>query len=137
MTQIIVDTGPLVAYFNGRDKWHSWAVEQMSTLAPPLLTCESVITEACFLIHRAGGKAADLMRALHQGVLAIGLNLQQEAAALEALLTRYQDTPMSLADACLVRLAELHTDSRIFTLDSDFQYYRRNRRQLIPLLYPS
>ena len=70
-------------------------------------------------------------------MLAIGLNLQQEAAALEALLTRYQDTPMSLADACLVRLAELHADSRIFTLDSDFQHYRRNRRQLIPLLYPS
>ena len=136
MTQIIVDTGPLVAYFNGRDKWHGWAVEQMKTFAPPLLTCESVITEACFLIHRAGGEAAMLMRALHQGVLAIGLTMQQEATALEALLSRYHETPMSLADACLVRLAEKHADSRIFTLDSDFQHYRRNRRQLIPLLYP-
>ena len=136
MTHIIVDTGPLVAYFNGRDRWHHWVVEQMTALAPPLLTCEPVLTEACFFIHRAGGEAAKLMRAVHQGVLTIGLNLQQEAKAVEAFLTRYTDTPMSLADACLVRLAELHADSRIFTLDSDFQHYRRNRRQLIPLLYP-
>ena len=128
MTQIIVDTGPLVAYFNGRDTWHRWVVEQMTALAPPLMTCEPVVTEACFLIHRAGGEAAKLMRAFHQGVLTIGLNLQQEAAAVEGLLTRYADTPMSLADGCLVRLAELHADSRIFTLDSDFQHYRRNRR---------
>ena len=136
MTRIIVDTGPLVAYFNARDNWHDWVVDQMSTLAPPLLACEPVITEACFLIHRAGGKPAGLVRALHQGVLAIGLDLQKEAAAVEALLTRYADTPMSLADACLVRLTEHHADSRVFTLDSDFQHYRRNRRQRIPLLYP-
>ena len=136
MTRIILDTGPLVAYFNSRDTWHLWAVEQMKALAPPLLTCEPVLTEACFLIHRAGGDAAKLVRALREGVLAISLNLQQETVAVEALLTHYADTSMSLADACLVRLAELYADSRIFTVDSDFRHYRRNRRQLIPLLYP-
>ena len=66
MTRIILDTGPLVAYFNSRDTWHLWAVEQMKALAPPLLTCEPVVTEACFLIHRAGGDAAKLIRALRE-----------------------------------------------------------------------
>lgn len=136
MTKTIVDTGPLVAYFNGRDRWHRWVVEQMQTLSAPLLTCEPVLTEACFLIHRAGGKEADLIRKLDQGILEIALDLSEDAASIEALLKRYQDTPMSLADACLVRITERVSDCRLFTLDSDFEHYRRNGRQVIQLLKP-
>ena len=66
MTRIIIDTGPLVAYFNRRDRWHRWAAEQMAALNPPLVTCEPVLTEACFLIQRAGGRPADLMRKVVQ-----------------------------------------------------------------------
>ena len=136
MTRVIIDTGPLVAYFNGRDRWHRWVVEQMSAFATPLLTCEPVLTEACFLIHRAGGRPADLIRKVDQGVLEIGIDLAKEAAAIEGLLKRYDDTPMSPADACLVRLSERFADCRVFTLDSDFEHYRRNGRQIIPLLRP-
>jgi predicted nucleic acid-binding protein len=136
MTRIVVDTGPLVAYFNVRDRWHSWAVEQMKAFTPPLLTCEPVLTEACFLIHRSGGSPADLVRKLGEEALQVGIDLEEEAASIEALLRRYADTPMSLADACLVRLTERHPDCRLFTLDSDFEHYRRNGRQLIPVIYP-
>lgn len=137
MTSTVIDTGPLVAYVNGRDRWHRWAVEQMSALRPPLVTCEPVLTEACFLIQRAGGRPADLVAKVRQGVLAIGLDVAGEATAIESLMQRYADTPMSLADACLVRLTELLADCRLFTLDSDFEHYRRNGRQTIPLLRPS
>lgn len=136
MTRTIVDTGPLVAYFNARDRWHRWVVDQMTTLYPPLITCEPVLTEACFLIHRAGGHAADLIRKLDQGSLEVAIDVEEEAPSVEALLRRYQDTPMSLADACLVRLTERYSDSRLFTLDSDFEHYRRNGRQVIPLITP-
>lgn len=136
MTRIVIDTGPLVAYFNGRDRWHKWVVEQMRTFSAPLLTCEPVLTEACFLVHRAGGHAADLIRKLDQGVLEIALDLRAEAATIATLLKRYEDTPMSLADACLVRISERIADCRLFTLDSDFEHYRRNGRQIIPLLKP-
>jgi uncharacterized protein len=136
VTRIVVDTGPLVAYFNRRDRWHSWAVEQMTALAPPLLTCEPVLTEACFLFHRAGGAPADLVRKLAEEVLQVGIDLEEEAASIESLLRRYHDTPMSLADACLVRLTERYADCWLFTLDSDFEHYRRNGRQLIPLICP-
>jgi uncharacterized protein len=136
MTRIIIDTGPLVAYLNRRDRWHRWAVEQMAALHPPLVTCEPVLTEACFLIHRAGGRPADLVRKVAQGVLEIGVDLQEDASGIHSLMQRYADTPMSLADACLVRLTERFADCRLFTLDSDFEYYRRNGRQVIPLLRP-
>ena len=73
MTSTVIDSGPLVAYVNGRDRWHRWAVEQMSALRPPLVTCEPVLAEACFLIQSAGGRPADLIAKVRQGVLAIGL----------------------------------------------------------------
>lgn len=136
MTRIIVDTGPLVAYFNRRDAWHAWAVAQMAALAPPLYTCEAVIAEACFLVQRAGGRPSDMVGKLTREVLRIGFDLAGEADAVESLMLRYADTPMSLADACLVRMTELHPDCRLFTLDSDFDHYRRNARQVIPLLRP-
>jgi predicted nucleic acid-binding protein len=137
MTRIIVDTGPLVAYFNRQDRWHRWVADQMAALSPPLLTCEPVITEACFLIQRAGGRPADLIRKITQRSLEIGIDLEEDASGIESLMHRYADTPMSLADACLVRLTERFSDCRLFTLDSDFEHYRRNGRQVIPLLHPA
>ena len=137
MTRIVVDTGPLVAYFNRRDRWHRWAADQMAALNPPLVTCEPVLTEACFLIQRAGGKPVDLIRKIAQRSLVIGIDLEEDASGIESLMQRYADTPMSLADACLVRLTERISDCRLFTLDSDFEHYRRNGRQVIPLLRPA
>ncbi|MFN0315058.1 MAG: hypothetical protein ACKVQA_08475 [Burkholderiales bacterium] len=108
----------------------------MTTFSAPLVTCEPVITEACFLIHRAGGRPGELVRKVSEGVLEIGIDLARESSSIEVLLNRYHDTPMSLADACMVRLSECYADCRIFTVDSDFEHYRRNGRQLIPLLHP-
>jgi len=108
----------------------------MATLHPPLITCEPVLTEACFLIHRAGGRPAELIRKLDQGILEVAIDIEEEAPSIEALLRRYEDTPMSLADACLVRLTERYSDCRLFTLDADFEHYRRNGRQVIPLITP-
>lgn len=137
MTRIIVDTGPLVAYFNRRDRWHGWVADQMAALNPPLVTCEPVLTEACFLIQRAGGRPVDLIGKVAQRGLEIGIDLEEDAAGIASLMQRYADTPMSLADACLVRLTERFADCRLFTLDSDFEHYRRNGRQVIPLLHPA
>ena len=78
----------------------------------------------------------ELLKKVQAGVIDVVLDLQTEAAALENLMRRYEDTPMSLADACLVRLSELHTDCQVFTLDADFRRYRRHGRQVIPLLAP-
>ncbi len=136
MIRTLVDCGPLVAFYDRKDKWHRWAHEQMDALTPPLLTTEPVVTEACFLLQRGTGNPAVILRAVQRGILQIAFDVETEASALEALIERYADVPMSLADASLVRLSELNRDSRVFTLDRDFRQYRRNSRQVIPLLAP-
>jgi len=136
MTRTLLDSGPLVAFFDRKDGQHRWAHDQMGLLQPPLLTCEPVLTEAAFLLQRGTGNPTLVLQALQQGTLQVAFDVETEAAALETLMRRYVDAPMSLADACLVRLAELHQDSRVFTLDRDFARYRRHGRHVIPLLAP-
>lgn len=101
-----------------------------------MLTCEAVLTEAAFLLKREGQEADPLFELLERGVIRIGLNVQEEGKDLRALMHRYRNRPMSLADACLVRLSEMHTDSEVFTLDSDFHIYRRHGNKVIPVLMP-
>jgi predicted nucleic acid-binding protein len=108
----------------------------MAALHPPLITCEPVLAEACFLIQKSGGKPAELVAWVTRGVLEIGVNIESDAVEITRLMNRYRDTPMSLADACLVRLTERIPDCRLFTLDSDFAHYRRSGRHAIPLLAP-
>ncbi|MFN7560155.1 MAG: type II toxin-antitoxin system VapC family toxin [Prosthecobacter sp.] len=133
---ILMDTGPLVALYNARDEHHKWVCEQMQRMPDEVITCEPVLTEACFLLARARTSPTRILQAVRRGILKPSFEIADEAAALETLMSRYADTPMSLADACLVRLSEIHRDCRIFTLDRDFKHYRRFGRSVIPVLSP-
>jgi len=105
-------------------------------LRPPLLTCEPVLTEAAFLLKRDGQDADALFELLERGVIRIAMAVQDELADVRALMHRYRNRPMSLADACLVRLSEIHPAGEVFTLDSDFRIYRRHGNKVIPVLMP-
>ena len=133
---ILLDTGPLVALLNRRDRHHAWAVQQLGGLQPPLLTCEAVLSEACFLLRRSSGGAAAVFRLLERGLIFVGFRLADEAAAVRRLLARFRGVPMSLADACLVRLAEIHAEGAVLTLDAGFRVYRKHGRQVIPTRMP-
>jgi uncharacterized protein len=133
---ILVDTGPIVAFLYGRERDHIWAAEQFAAFDPPFISCEPVLTEACFLVFRNGQSPLVLLEMLERGVVRIGLGLQEELAAVQALMRRYASVPMSLADACLVRLAEL-TGLPILTLDSDFTIYRAHGRRPLTLIRPA
>jgi predicted nucleic acid-binding protein len=133
---VIVDTGPLVALLNASDRHHAWIVRELESMAPPLVTCEAVLAEAGHLVRLLPGGRVALLEMLEEGFLKIGLQLATQAAPVLALIKRYASVPMSLADACIVRLAELHANSRVCTLDNDFAIYRKNGRQVIPLLTP-
>lgn len=133
---IIADTGPLVAYLDRSDQHHAWAKEVMATLTEPLLTCDAVLAEVTFLLQRGGIAAGLPMRMIERGLLVSEFSIASEAASLRALLERYHDVPMSLADACVVRISELHRAVKVWTTDSDFTIYRRNRRSIIPLIMP-
>lgn len=133
---VVVDAGPIVAWLNGRDAQHEWAKGEFGRLKPPLLTCEPVLAEAAFLVQRSGGDPGAVLALVVKGVLRVAISLQDEAAHLHALMRRYHDVPMSLADACLVRLSELVDDVSVMTLDGDFRIYRRKGRQVIPIRAP-
>jgi uncharacterized protein len=133
---VLLDTGPLLSFLAAGLQHHSWAVAQWKLMRPPLLTCEPVLTEAAFLLQREGREADPLFALLERGAIRIALDVQKEQADLRALMHRYRNRPMSLADACLVRLAELHPAAEVFTLDSDFRIYRRRGNKVIPLRMP-
>jgi uncharacterized protein len=132
----LVDTGPLVSFLGSGLEHHEWATEEWKRLGPPLLTCEPVLTEAAFLLKREGRDTDPLFALLNRGVIRIGLSIQEQQVDLRALMRRYRNRPMSLADACLVRLSEIHAAAEVLTLDSDFRIYRRHGNKVIPLRMP-
>jgi predicted nucleic acid-binding protein len=136
VTQIFLDTGPLVAYVVADERYHNWARDQFDSLFAPLLTCEPVLAEAAYLISQRGGSCDFIWKLLRSGALRIAFDLETEFESVAVLMSRYAEIPMDLADACLVRMAELQRDCKILTLDSDFKTYRRFGRQIIPLLCP-
>lgn len=133
---IILDTGPLVAFLNRQDKHHRWALMQWERRQPPLITCEAVLSEACFLLSGFAGGQDAVIALVQRNVLQIAFALADHVDRIDRLVRKYADAPMSLADACLVRMAELFPDSAVMTLDSDFQFYRKNKSRVIPIISP-
>lgn len=132
----LLDTGPLVSFLASGLKYHLWAVEQWKHFRPPLLSCEPVLTEAAFLLKREGCEADALFALIERGAIRVAFSLQEEQSDLRALMHRYRNRPMSLADACLVRLSEIHPTGEVVTLDSDFRIYRRHGNRVIPVVMP-
>lgn len=136
MNKAIIDTGPLVAFINRSDQYHDWSCAQLKKITPPLLSCESVISEASFLLRKSNGANAKILAAIQNGLIQLPFNLNEEASAISKLMDKYKDVPMSLADACLVRLCEQMSDAVVLTLDSEFLIYRKHGRQVIPHILP-
>jgi uncharacterized protein len=132
---IIVDTGPLVALLNRRDGFHAWAASTFASLREPLATCEPVIAEACYLLGPKGAQGA--LALCERAFITVSFSLQSEVTSVRRLMDRYLSVPMSVADACLVRMSELTPTARVLTLDGDFAVYRRNGRQVIQTIMPS
>lgn len=130
----LVDSGALVALLDAREEHHAWARETLTRQPTPWKTCESVVSEAFFLL--ASTQAAALDRLLRGQHLVVSFTLLEELDAVLALRAKYNDVPMSLADACLVRMSEILPDPVIVTTDSDFRIYRRHSRQVVPCLFP-
>ena len=130
----IVDSGALVALLDPREEHHFWARETFARQPWPWLTCDSVLSEALLLLHAPHAHALDQL--LRRGHLRLALNLADELSHVLDLRAKYADVPMSLADACLVRMSETLPDPVVLTTDADFKFYRRHSRQVVPCLLP-
>jgi predicted nucleic acid-binding protein len=134
--KVILDTGPLIAFLNRNDKYHDWALARLAEVKPPLLSCESVVSEACFLLRHYKNGASNVLKMLERQLIILPFSLEEEIDAVGALVRKYQSVPMSLADACLVRMSEQHSGSVVLTLDRDFKIYRKNKRNVVPTIMP-
>jgi predicted nucleic acid-binding protein len=130
----LVDTGPLVAYLDRSDHHHAWAVKTLQRLPAPLRSAESVLTEAGYLLRTVAGAGDRLLDLVEIGAVAIEGLLPAEVQTLRRFLRKY--AVADYADACLVRLSEIHEDSTVITIDTDFRHYRRHRNRAIPLVAP-
>ena len=132
---ILLDTGPLVALLSKDDRNHERARRLFADSAAPFRCCEAVVAEACFLMgeaHRSG--PAEIVALGARGVYRIAMAGEQHWTGIEALLRKYSDRPISLADACLIKCAEIHHEARIATFDTDFAIYRWARNRKFELL---
>ena len=130
----IADTGFLVAFGNRRDQYHSWAVEIAGEVTSPLLTCEAVLAEAAFHL----GNVPLVLAMIREGLVTVAFECKAHLPQLLALAVRYEDRSPDLADLCLIRMSELYPRHPVITVDKkDFRVYRRNKREVIPLVCPA
>jgi uncharacterized protein len=131
---VLVDAGFLIALLSRRDRHHRWAAAQFPGLAQPWKTCEAVLSEAFHLLGAPGRPRLDTL--LRRGAVVLAFDLADELDRVSSLMQKYADIPMSLADACLVRMSETLADPLVFTTDADFRVYRRHSRHVVPCSTP-
>jgi len=129
----IADAGLIVAILNRDDRHHKWALEIARTVSEPLLTCEAVLSEAAFQV----GSIQWVLGLVREGFLKIAFDLSRNFEEVVELAERYQDRTPDLADLCLIRMSEIHGSLPVLTVDEkDFRIYRRNGRDVIPIVCP-
>lgn len=129
----IADSGFLIALLDRLDEFHPWAVGVLDREEPPFLTCEAVCTEVSAVL----GTPDPLLQMLQRGDLQLAFSLEEEVQPIRKLTLKYRDQPMDLADACVVRMAEIFPVCRVFTVDrKDFSVYRRWGKKTIPCEFP-
>jgi predicted nucleic acid-binding protein len=129
----IADTGFVVAFLNRRDRHHVWADEIGMRASEPLLTCEAVLAETIFQV----GSVTEVLGLVQEGFLRLAFDLRGNLDEVQDLAERYRDRNPDLADLCLIRMSELYETLPVFTVDEgDFRVYRRNRRDVIPIVCP-
>ena len=127
MKPILVDTGCIVALLDRSERHHLSCVQTVTELAAPLVTCDAVIAESCYLLRSLKGAPEAVLQNVGRGVFRLPFRLDASADAVRRLLHRYRNVPMDLADGCLVQMADELDTGDILTLDSDFEIYRWRR----------
>jgi len=131
---VLVDAGFVVALLSKHDSHHGWAVTQATELPPPWSTCEAVLSEAFHLLEAHGAPSIGAL--LRRRALVVAFELAENVEPVTKLIEKYSNVPMSLADACLVRMTETLADPILLTTDEDFRVYRRHSRQVVPCVTP-
>jgi uncharacterized protein len=131
---ILLDTGFIVALLDRSERHHGACVAALEEHRGPLITCEAVVAEACYLLRNVAGAADAVLENVERRIFQTPSRLDETCREVRSLMKRYARVPMDLADACLVALANQFDTGRIYTLDSDFKVYRWRQRRAFDLL---
>ena len=134
MKPILLDTGVIVALLDRSEKFHRQCAEAVRKLDAPLITCEAVMAESCYLVRNLPGAPEAIIANAADGIFQIPFQLSREAVAVRTILRKYQDRAIDLADACLIHLANEFETGDVLTLDKDFEIYRWGRNRAFQLL---
>jgi uncharacterized protein len=124
MKPVLLDAGFIVALLDRSESHHKTCARTIREVQAPLVTCEAVITESCYLLRNLSGASEAVIENITAGIFLVPFQLSRETAAVKQLLRKYKDRKIDLADACLIRLADLFGTADILTLDRDFPIYR-------------
>lgn len=125
-----------MALLNRTAQQHDECRLAVAEVARPLVTCEAVIAESCHLLRHFPGAPEKVIANVEQGIFEIPVRLSESAGAVQRLMRKYRDLPASLADACLVHLADQVETGEILTLDHHFLAYRWRGNRPFELLIP-
>jgi predicted nucleic acid-binding protein len=124
LTAVLLDTGFIVALLDRSERHLKECATAIAEIEAPLLTCEAVVAEACYLLREVKNAADAVLKNVETGTFLVPYRVSGKTAALRRLLKNYADVPMDFADACLVDMADEYQTGRILTLDRDFHIYR-------------
>jgi hypothetical protein len=124
MNKILIDSGPLIALFNGNDMYHAASVAFIKANRSELVTTIASLTETLHLLNFSRNAQIDFLEWVYAGAVAIESIENADLPRIIELTRKYADLPMDFADACLVFLAEKLDIDTIATIDRDFDVYR-------------
>jgi uncharacterized protein len=131
---VLLDTGVIVALLDRSERFHWACAQTIRQLEAPLITCEAVITESCYLLRNLSGAQEAVIENVAAGIFQVAFQLSQEAAGVKQVLRKYRDRKIDFADACLIRLADQFGAADILTLDQDFAIYRWGKNKPFRML---
>ncbi len=134
MKPALLDTGVIVALLDRSEKFHQACADAVHEMHSPLITCEAVIAESCYLLRSLPGAPEAVLENAAAGIFQVAFQLSRDAAGVKQVLRKYRDRKIDLADACLIRLADEFETPDILTLDKDFAIYRWRKNKPFRLL---
>jgi uncharacterized protein len=131
---VLLDTGVIVALLDRSERQHTACAKIVQEIEPPLITCEAVITESCYLLRKLRGAPAAILENVAAGIFQISYQLSADVVGIRQYLRKYQEREIDLADACLMRMADQFGTGDILTLDKDFAVYRWGKNRMFRIL---
>jgi predicted nucleic acid-binding protein len=133
---VLLDTGVIVALLDRSEQHHKSCVGALEAITGPLVTCEAVIAESCYLLRSLPGAPEAILENVVSGTFQIPFKLSRSASQIQRVFRKYQDREVDFADACLIHLATELKTGEILTLDHDFEVYRWSVNKPFHLLIP-